>query len=213
MTYCKHCGMESKDPKRCEWCGKDLTVTPTAQIPEVKTTEVIIEEEEERGREARTAFFIVVGCMVAVAAGLIIWRLALYPSVTLATLFVAGILVAAMGILPTFEDEWLEVAGAIVLRVALPGPLGILAYIGYVIWARIRQTVDDRVVWLLGVYLGILTILQVLTIIVVAAASAHGGVATVPISVGVQFYFIEVLGLAAFLIGWIVSSSFSPMNR
>ncbi len=68
-------------------------------------------------------------------------------------------------------------------------------------------------VWLLGVYLGVVTILQVVTMIVVKVASASGAAVTVPISVGVQFCFVEVLGLTAFLVGWIVSRLFASLAR
>lgn len=212
MTYCRYCGMESKEPKRCEWCGKDLTVPLPSEIPEMKAAQDIVEELEERGRESRSKFFIIVGCLVAVAAGLIIWRLSLYPTVTLATLFTAGILLAAMGVIRSFEDEWLEMFIAIVLRVALPGPLALIAYIGYVIWGRIKQTIDPTAVWLLGVYFGILTTIQVVTMIVIKVASAGAAPVTVPMSVGVQFYFVDLLGLTAILVGWIASSLFSSLS-
>jgi len=204
MAYCKWCGMESKDPWKCEWCGRPLASAPRRQTPgvrPVKTAQEVVEEKEEESRTSRRAFFISCAVLAVVASGLILWRYPLYPWVTIGSLFAAGIMLGYLDVIPPFEDGLVNAGIPLVLAFFFPA---FFVCLGYVVYGLIMREMNFTIIWLLGVYLGLLTVLQIVTFIALPDP--------VPAMTWVTFRGVELLSLAAAILGWIGSGSLR-LNR
>ena len=202
MAYCKWCGMDSRDARRCEWCGKDLNA-PVQTAPPPARDYVAAFEEENRG--LRVAFYISSVALILVASALLGWRPSLYPWVALSMLFIAGILLGALRILPPLEEEWHEFIVPIILLLFFPT---FLVYVGYLTYGLMTKNMDLTTVWLLSVYFAMLMLIDIAFVIVVTLGSG-----TVPMSMLLQVRGVEVLGLVAIVLGWGASSMFRPMNK
>lgn len=204
MVYCKWCGMESSDPAKCSWCGRALVQAAPAQpAPSmVRSAGEVAEVAEEAGCRTRLKFFICCGALILLASFLIFWRYPLYPVLTLGSLFVAGVMLGTFGVVPPFEDEWVEIGVPLLLLLIFPA---LLVYLGYLIYGLVTREMDLTIVWLLSVYFGMLVILQVVTIIAAPAL--------IPASLYWRFHAVEFLGLAAIGFGWISSSWFRSLAK
>ena len=204
MAYCKYCGIDSKDSVNCEWCKRPLPPVPTA--PAVPPPPTIPEDRlgkiEQEGRKALGAFFTFSGTLIVLGACLILWRYQLYPSVTIASLFVTGILLAHFDIIPTFEDDWADIGIPLLFLLFFPAWLVFLGYLGYGLATR---QMNLTVVWLLGTYFGALLVLQLVTIAVIPDR--------ISTATWLKFRATEFLGLCAIFFGWVSSSWFRPLNR
>lgn len=201
MAYCKYCGMESADQEKCEWCGRALTGAPARpaqpHAPLVRTTQDVIEELDEAARKSRGAFFVSCAVLTLVAASLILLFHWLWPWVTVGCLFAAGFMLGHYGIIPPFEDDWVDVSIPFVLIVFLPA---FFVLLGYVAYGMINRDMNFTLVWLMGVFLGVVTILEVSTFIAV-----HSGA---PSNILLKMSVVEGLGFGAAAAGWILSNSF-----
>ena len=156
-----------------------------------------MEAAEETEHKARAAFFTSCGILVVLASCLIAWRFTLYPYVAGGGLFVTGILLRYFRILPTFDfNEWIEFVVPLALLIVFPA---LLVLLGYVVYGLVTREMDLTVVWLLSVYFGFLTIIQVVTII--------AGPERISFTMWLQFRGVEILGLLAIIFGWVVGSS------
>lgn len=212
MAYCKFCGMDSKDPAKCEWCGKPLgqgVSTPRAPSPPPPdarpTTWEIVEREEAEDRRSRLMFFLVCGGLVVFSAVVISVRASLFPWVILGSLFAAGMLLGALRVIPAFEDEWTEVGIPFVLALIFPA---FFVCLGYLAYGFISRSMNYPIIWLLSVYLIVLTFLEIVTII--ALSSSAGGVSMDALW---KLRGVEILSLITVLFGWIASGSVRPRHK
>jgi len=201
MTNCKFCGMESKKPDKCEWCGRSL-IEPAKPPDLVPTTVQRIQEEDEVTRRLRPFFYI--GCSVLlIIAAIIMWiNKGCYPFVIIGGLFISGILMGCFRVIPSFENDWMEVGLPTLFIVFAPAFFVCLGYIAYTL---IYRSIDFTIIWLLGVYVAMVTALMIVILIGV------GGKAP-------PFFFLkirgsEILGWAAIVFGWIASGSIRPASR
>jgi len=204
MAYCKWCGMESSGPAKCSWCGRAIAATgPPKPAPSMaRPAAEVVEEVEQTGRRALVVFFGCCGAMVVLACVLIFWRYSLYPAVTIGSLFVAGIMLGAFGVVPPFEDEWVELGVPLLFLLIFPA---FFVYLGYLIYGLVTREMNLTVVWLLSVYFAMLLVLQVVTI-VAAPPRIHAGFY-------LKFHAVEFLGLVGIGFGWISSSWFCPLSK
>ena len=198
MTYCRFCGMESSKPDRCEWCGRELAQPPPAKPPEiVPTTAGRVEMMEEEGRKSRVAFYITNVVLLVLATAVVAIRKELYPLVIIGGLFVSGLLLGYFRIIPSFDNEWVEMGVPLLLILFLPA---IIVFAGYMAYGLIYRSMDLTVVWLLGTYVAMLTALEIVTILAMTSG--------VPVSFMWKIRGVEFLSLAAVIFGWIASGSF-----
>ncbi|GEM_PF-7089702 len=103
MVYCKWCGMESRNDRKCEWCARDLSPPaqsdPQAQAAPLPVVDYVADFEEENRRQ-RIVFYVACSLLTVLACGLVAWRHTLYPTVSQSSLLIAGILLGALRILP-----------------------------------------------------------------------------------------------------------------
>lgn len=188
--------MESKTKGKCEWCGRNLAV-PAAKPHEITPTAAkIVERAEEEERKSRVAFYISNIALLVLAAILIAVKKELYPLVIIGGLFISGVLISYLGVIPSFEDEWLDVGIPFGLILFLPA---FVVCAGYIAYGLMYRSMDLTIVWLLGTYVVMVTALEAVTILAVI-----GGV---PASFVWMIHGVEFLGLAAFIFGWICSGS------
>jgi len=198
MTYCRFCGMESKKPDKCEWCGRALVqqpVQPPVRPPEpVRTTAQLVEEEEEAGRKSRVAFYITNIALLVLAAIILLIRKDLYPLVIIGGLFISGILIGYFQVIPPFDQEWVEVGVPLGLLLFFPA---IIICAGYIAYGLIFRSMNLNIVWLLGTYLVMIAALETVTVLVMIKGA--------PASFFWKIHSVEFLGLAAIMFGWICS--------
>ena len=204
MAYCKWCGMDSRNDRKCEWCGRDLTAIPVSAPPPAHD---YVAEFEEDNRAQRVTFYISCIALLVVASGLIAWRFTLYPYVALSALFVSGILLGALRILPLLEDEWHEFVIPAIL-ILLLGPE--IVFVGYLTYGLITRAMDLTVVWLLSVYFAMLLLIEIISIVILALGF---GPETVSFTFYIQTRGTAILGLVATVFGWGASSTFRPLNK
>ena len=199
MAYCKFCGMDSKKPDKCEWCGRELVRQPSPAKPPdpVQITAQLVEQEEEAGRKSRVAFYISSIVLLVIGAVVMAIRKELYPYVIIGGLFISGMLLGYFRIIPAFDDEWVEMGIPLALLLVLPA---IIVCGGYIAYGLIYRSMDLTVVWLVGTFVVMLTALEIVTIL-----SMINGV---PTSFIWMIHGIEFISLAAIIMGWIVSGSF-----
>lgn len=196
MAYCKFCGMESKTADKCEWCGRSLAM-PAAKPREITpTTADIVEKAEEEERKSRVAFYISNIALLVLAAILIAVKKELYPLVIIGGLFISGVLIGYLGVIPSFEDEWLDVGIPVGLIFFLPA---FVVCAGYIAYGLIYRSMDLTIVWLLGTYVVMVTALEAVTILVMIGGVPAGFILTI--------HGVEFLGLVAMVFGWISSGS------
>jgi hypothetical protein len=202
MAYCKFCGMESKRPDKCDWCGRSLAPEPGRPPEIVPTTAQRIQEEEEAGRKSRATFYISNIVLLVIAAIILVINKGLYPVVILGGLFISGFLMGYLRVIPSFEGEWLEIGIPFILIFFLPA---FFVCLGYIAYGLIYRSMDFTVIWLLGTYVVMLTALEAIIFI----AYAKG----LPPMFFLKIHGSEVLGFAAIGVGWISASSFGLANR
>lgn len=204
MAYCKFCGIESKTADFCELCRRPLPPVPVTPVapPPPQAVEDKLEAIEEKEQGARRAFFIACGALILVASILILLCYRIFPWVIVGALFAAGMLPARFRIIQPFESAWVEFGILFVLVVTVPG---FFLFLGYVIYGLITKNLDEDLAWLLGVYVGVLTILEITAFIAFPDRVPNGTL--------IVFRAVEVLGFAAAFGGWIVDSSLGPMDR
>jgi len=210
MAYCKWCGMDSRDAGKCEWCGKSLdappgNAPPPAGVPLPARDYVAAFEDENRG--LRVAFYISIVGLLVVASALIGWRFLLLPYVILGALFIAGILLGALRILPPIEDEWHEFVIPAILILVL-GPE--IAFVGYLVYGLLTKAMDLTVVWLLSVYFAMFLLIQIAAVLLLALGL---GPETVSFAFFLQMRGAATLGLVSTVFGWGASSFFRPMDK
>lgn len=209
MVYCKYCGMESKTSSICEWCGRALIpVGPTPSAPpHVRTTQDVLEEQDEADRKARTSFYISCGVLILLSDILVAWRFSLFPVAILGSLLVTGFLLGKFGIVMPFEDEWWEFGTPLILLLFFPT---ILVYAGYMTYGLITRQMDMEVVWVLSAYCGMHVALILSFMLVIALFGPH----TVPRDTILKLHLAGgFVGLLALGIGWISSGAFNPSRR
>lgn len=204
MAYCKFCGLESNDSEKCQWCGRPLPPVPAAPAatPPPRPVEEKMAVTEEEERKGRHGFFIACGVLILLSTILLFINYHIYLWVMLGALFLAGILLAYFKIIPPFEDAWLEIVILVLLILFLPS---FFALLGYIIYGLITRNMDIDIVWLLGTYAGMILILQIITFIAFPDK--------IPSSTIFVLRIAEFFSFVAFFLGWIVSSTVSPMNR
>lgn len=201
MTYCKFCGMESKKPDKCEWCGRVLAQTqppPPVKPPDfVPTTADKVEQMDEEDRKSRARFYVSSIALLILAAILVAIHKQLYPFVITGGLFVSGILLGRFRIIPPFDNEWSEMGIPLLLVLLLPS---FIVCAGYIAYGLIYRSMDLTVVWLIGTYIAMLTALEI-----IVTAVMIGGV---PAGFLLWIRVIEFASLAGIILGWMVSGSF-----
>ncbi|MBP6963912.1 MAG: hypothetical protein KBC96_05840 [Armatimonadetes bacterium] len=205
MAYCKWCGMESKTDRKCEWCGRDLVAAPAAAGPPPARDHVAEFEDENRG--LRTAFYISSAGILILSVVLTGWRFLLLPWIAVGALFVTGMLLGALRILPAIEDEWHEFVIPLVL-VLVAGPE--LVFVGYLIYGLVTREMDLTVIWLLASYFGMLLLIEIMALVLIAAGI---GPERLPMMFMFQIRAAAVLGMVAIIFGWGASGLFRRMDR
>lgn len=100
------------------------------------------------------------------------------------------------------EDEWQEfIIPAILILVCGP----VVAFVGYLLYGLVTRQMDLTVVWLLSVYLVVLTAIQITFLLT--------GPEKISLKMAIIYRPMEVTGLVATVIGWAMSSMFRPMNK
>lgn len=206
MAYCKWCGMDSRDSGRCEWCGRDLGAAAQQENAPPPAHDYVASFEDEN-RALRTTFYLCCIGLILVTLMLTAWRFLLLPWATVSALFVTGILLGALRILPAMEDEWHEFVVPLVLILVL-GPE--IVFIGYLVYGLVTKAMDLTVVWLLSSYFAVLLLIQVMALILAAMGV---GPERVPITFVLHMRVTAVLGLVAILFGWGASGMFRRLDR
>jgi len=194
MAYCKHCGMESTDPAKCQWCGRPLSPAvsdPRSAPPPVRTTMDIVEEEEEKLRAGRISFLVAGSVLLIAASCVIAWRPHFFPWVIIGAAFLVGRMLVRNRVIEPFEDGWVLVGLLFVGVIFVPA---FFVCLGYIAYGLICRNLDPTVVWLLGAYVVAVTVLEVVTIL----AFSQG----VPLSAALQLYGVEKLSFLALAFGW-----------
>ena len=201
MAFCKHCGMESSDAVNCEWCKRPIApqppvgqATPPPPIP-VRTTMDLVEEDEEKLRAGRRNFLISCAILLVVASSVIIWKPPIFAWVTIASAFIAGMILMRWQVIDPFEGDWPLVGILFFLTLIAPA---FFVLLGYVMYGLINRSLDTNVLWLYGTYLAMTTALVIVGIL----SWWHG----VPMSAVVQLYGTQVLSFAAISFGWMCGS-------
>lgn len=202
MAFCRHCGMESADAVNCEWCKRPVAPQPpVGQATEpppmpVRTTMDIVEEEEEKLRAWRRNFFISCAILLVVASSVIIWKPPFFAWVTIASAFLAGMILIHWRMIDPFSDDWMLVGILFLLTAFVPA---FFVCLGYIIYGLMNRRLDSNVLWLYGTYLALTTALQVPSIL----AWPHG----FPVSALVKLHGTQVLSFGAISFGWAWASS------
>mgnify|MGYP006972337362 CR=1 FL=1 len=76
---------------------------------------------------------------------------------------------------------------------------------GYLLYGLVTRQMDLTVVWLLSVYLVVLTAIQITFLLT--------GPEKISLKMAIIYRPMEVTGLVATVIGWAMSSMFRPMNK
>lgn len=209
MAYCKHCGMDSPDPDKCQWCGRSLVpappppAAPDSRLPPLRpSTWELVEQEEENARKGRTGFIISCCAMLILAACIIACKWWLYPWITIGGLFAAGMMLGGFGVIPSSFDEWQDFLVPGLLLVFFPAAI---VCIGYVAYGLINRDVNFTVVWLLGVYVVALTVMEGATFL---GFAIHDQLIALW-----RLRGVEILGMLMIILGWICSGAVRPVNR
>lgn len=207
MAYCKHCGMDSPDPDKCQWCGRPLVpaapAAPDPRLPPPRpSTWELVEEEEERLRQGRIRFIISCSAMLILAAFIITWKWWLYPWITIGGLFAAGMMLGGFGVIESSFEEWQDFLVPGLLLLFFPA---VVVCIGFIAYGLINRHMNFSVVWLLGVYVIALTVLEGATFLgfmihdqMIALWRLRG---------------VEILGLVTIILGWMCSGAVRPVDR
>ena len=209
MAFCKHCGMDSPDPAKCQWCGRALVpappvpAAPDSRLPPLRpSTWELVEQEEENARKGRIGFIISCSAMLFLAAYVIAWEWWLYPWITIGGLFAAGMMLGGFGVIESSFDEWQDFLVPGLLLLFFPSAI---VCIGYVAYGLINRDVNFTVVWLLGVYVIALTVLE--------AATFLGFAIHDQMIVLWRLRGVEILGMLTIILGWICSGAVRPIHR
>jgi len=155
------------------------------------------------GRKTSTAetlldFFLYVSIMVLMGSALIAWHLGNpFVLITIGTMFLAGVLLAAFKAVPPFEAGWDEIGVPLMLMLVVFFPV-LIVYLGFIIYGLVKHETDRTVVALLSPQFVLLV-----TLIILSAASVPQAA---PLRMYGQFRGVEFLGLSAMLIGWSAAS-------
>jgi hypothetical protein len=213
---CCWCGIETKNEKQCEWCGRPpvkassapsvpaATPVSPAAAPEARSPEARLLVEPPRrltAGERWERFLALMTPTLLGSAALIHYAPTTFPVVTLTALFACGLALGGFRLIPSFDDDYLDV-GAILTVSLIVGPLPTL--IAYLVLCVARQDWGWSMV----------TILTAWLLIAFALESAFWGAGS-GVSQAVRFGFsltAAVLNPVAIFAGWILSSFFRPLN-
>ena len=143
-------------------------------------------------------FFLYVSIMILMGSALVAWHLG-NPIVlmTIGSMFLAGILLAAFRAVPAFESGWDEIGVPLMLMLVVFFPI-LIVYLGFVIYGLMKHHTDRTVLALLSPQF-----LLLVGLIVLSAASVPEAA---PLRMYGQFRGVEFLGLSSMLIGWSITS-------
>lgn len=195
MPYCKFCGMESKDPSKCEWCGRELS--QTVRIAPTSTSRPVVPTDYTWG-ETLLDFFIYWCALIITGSSLVSWHYSSpYLLATVGGLFIIGFLLARYGAIPAFEEGWDEIGVPLMLMLIIFFPT-LLVFLGFIAYALITRRTERTVIWLLSP--------QFVALLVLVVVTAVTGPDTVPMGMYREFRGIEFLSLSAVLLGWSAGS-------
>jgi hypothetical protein len=215
MAYCKHCGMESSNASKCEWCGRQLTgpgpvpqsgplagdnspqaVPPAAPPIAVNSPQSRLEKMDEDARQGRTRFFIGLAILVVVAVVSILVRYQLYPWIILAATFTTGYLLRRFDVIESYSGELMMVA--LIVLVPVPVFFMLLGLVGYGV---IQKDPNYAFIWLMGAYLAVEAVLVPVTLIAMPRM--------VPAAMFMPLFGLEKLGFIAAVLGWRAGGTYS----
>lgn len=224
MARCAKCGKESMHPSMCEHCGFDFTTgtMPSAQqsgrppgadagesdspyglyvyetvlmSPTPQAFDAILTTRpEDHTLESVLDFFIYTGAIFLLGSFMIAWQ---YRSPfivgSIILMFLAGVWLARTRALPKFEDGWTEVGLPLALMLSLFVPV-VVVFAGFVVHGMATHRIDRTVVRLLTPLFVVVVFLLMVT--------GVAGPEVVPMRMYGEFRGIELLSLAAVLLGW-----------
>ena len=160
--------------------------------------DLALPEQKTSTAETLLDFFLYVSVMILMGSALIAWHLNNpFVLMTIAAMFLAGVLLAAFKAIPAFEAGWDEVGVPLMLMLVVFFPV-LIVYLGFIIYGLARHHTDRTVVALLSPQFILLLALIIMSVASVPEAA--------PLRMYGQFRGVEFLGLSAMLLGWSATS-------